>query len=158
MTAASTQPPAPDKATIERVVGEVVSGDARVLAVYWFGSRARGEELEGSDVDLAVLFSEPVDVMDLLALEDSLERALGVAVDLIDLGKANAFLALDAIRGERVHCTDSTRCDEFDLYVLRRAGDLEPFERERRRMALGFDPPFDPPFDPRRPERPRGRS
>jgi len=58
MTAASTQPPAPDKATIERVVAEVVSGDDRVLAVYWFGSRARGEELEGSDVDLAVLFSE----------------------------------------------------------------------------------------------------
>jgi len=92
MTAASTQPPAPDKATIERVVGEVVSGDARVLAVYWFGSRARGEELEGSDVDLAVLFSEPVDVMDLLAFEDRIERALGVPVDLIDLGKANAFL------------------------------------------------------------------
>jgi hypothetical protein len=23
--------------------------------------------------------------------------------------------------------------------VLRRAGDLEPFERERRRMLLGFD-------------------
>jgi predicted nucleotidyltransferase len=136
MTTAPTQPPTPDETTIRRVVAEVTSDDPRVLAVYWFGSRTRGEALEGSDVDLAALFTEPVDVMELLGLEDRIERALGTPVDLLDLGKAGAFLALDAIRGERIYCTDPTRCDEFDLYVLRRAGDLEPFERERRRLAL----------------------
>ncbi len=129
-----------DLATIRRLVEQVVADDSRVLAVYLFGSRARGEALEGSDLDLAVLLAEPFGVMELLALEDRLERALGVPTDLIDLGKASAFLALDVIRGERIYCTDSTRCDEFDLYVLRRAGDLEPFERERRRLALGFEP------------------
>jgi hypothetical protein len=30
--------------------------------------------------------------------------------------------------------------DEFELYLMRRAGDLAPVERERRRMLLGFDP------------------
>jgi len=55
---------------------------------------------------------------------------------LIDAGKASAFLALEAISGERLYCADSTRCDEFDLYVLRRAGDLAPFEKERRRILL----------------------
>lgn len=128
-----------DEAKIRRIVGDVVSDDPRVIAVYLFGSRARGEELEGSDLDLAVLLTEPLGVMELLGLEDQLERALGLPTDLIDLGKASAFLALDVIRGERIYCTDATRCDEFDLYVLRRAGDLEPFEKERRRMALGLD-------------------
>lgn len=140
MTRSETSLASLDQSTIGRVVGDVASGDPRVLAVYLFGSRTRGEELEGSDLDLAVLLSEPIDVMELLALEDLFERALGVPTDLIDLAKANAFLALDVIRGERIYCTDSTRCDEFDLYVLRRAGDLEPFERERRRLTLGFDP------------------
>jgi len=140
MPSTNSSSSAPDEATIRRTVTDAVSGDPRVLAVYLFGSRARRAEVEGSDVDLAALFTEPVEVMELLALEDRIERALGASVDLIDLGKANAFLALDVIRGERIYCTDSTRCDEFDLYVMRRAGDLEPFERERRRMELGFDP------------------
>jgi len=140
MPSTSPSPSTPDEATIRRRVADALSGDPRVLAVYLFGSRARGTEVEGSDVDLAALFTEPVEVMELLALEDRIERALGAPVDLIDLGKANAFLALDVIRCERIYCTDSTRCDEFDLYVMRRAGDLEPFERERRRMELGFDP------------------
>jgi len=29
---------------------------------------------------------------------------------------------------------------EFELYLMRRAGDLAPVERERRRRLLGFDP------------------
>ena len=71
-----------------------------------------------------------------LLLEDALEQRLGRPVDLIDAGGASPFLALDIIRGERVFCADADRCDEFDLYVMRRAGDLAPFERERRRLLL----------------------
>lgn len=121
-------------------VSEVVSSDPRVLAVYVFGSRVHHDAHAASDLDLAVLFTQRVPVMELLEMEDRLEKRLAQRVDLVDLGRTSAFLALDVIRGERIYCTDSTRCDEFDLYVLRRAGDLEPFERERRRMALGFDP------------------
>jgi hypothetical protein len=40
------------------------------------------------------------------------------------------------ISGERLYCADVDACDELDLYVLRSAGDLEPFERERRRILL----------------------
>jgi predicted nucleotidyltransferase len=125
---------------IERLVAEVAGGDPRILAVYLFGSRATGEEHPGSDLDLAVLFTQPQGLPALVELEDRLATALGHRVDLVDLGRANAFLALDVIRGERIYCADSTRCDEFDLYVLRRAGDLAPFEWERRRQLLGFDP------------------
>lgn len=130
---------------LRAAVSEVVSSDPRVLAVYVFGSRIDGSAHAGSDLDLAVLFTQRVPVMERLEMEDRLEKRLDHRVDLVDLGRANAFLALDVIRGERIYCTDSTRGDEFDLYVLRRAGDLEPFERERRRMALGFDPGEAPP-------------
>jgi hypothetical protein len=67
---------------------------------------------------------------------EALERQLDQPVDLVDAGRASAFLALDVIRGERVFCVDEDRCDELELYVMRRAGDLAPFERERRRLLL----------------------
>ncbi len=121
---------------IRNLVSEVARTDPRVLAVYLFGSRTKGDERAGSDVDLAVLFKEPQRLRELVRLESRFEDALGTRVDLVDAGKASAFLALAAISGERLYCTDSTRCDEFDLYVLRRAGDLAPFEKERRRMLL----------------------
>lgn len=112
------------------------AGDPRILAVYLFGSRGRHEETEQSDVDVGVLFRQKESLREVLLLEDALERRIGRPVDLIDAGGASAFLALDIIRGERVFCADPDRCDEFELYVMRRAGDLAPFERERRRLLL----------------------
>lgn len=121
---------------IEHVLRETGTGDPRILALYLFGSRARGEETEHSDVDVGVLWKEEQSLRDVLLLEDALERRLGLKVDVVDAGRATPFLALDIIRGERLYCADPDRCDEFDLYVMRRAGDLAPFERERIRRFL----------------------
>jgi predicted nucleotidyltransferase len=112
------------------------ASDLRIVALYLFGSRARGEATERSDVDVGILFRQEVALRDVLLLEDALEQRLGLPVDLVDAGRATAFLALDVIRGERVYCSDPDRCDEFELYVMRRAGDLAPFERERRRLLM----------------------
>jgi predicted nucleotidyltransferase len=127
-------------ASLAQVCREMVAAEPRMMAVYLFGSRAKGEARPDSDVDLAVLFAEPVGLGDLVALENGFEERLGAPVDLINVGTCDPFLALEAIRGERLYCADPVRCDEFDLYVLRRAGDLEPFERERRAMLLGVRP------------------
>jgi len=121
---------------LEGELAAFAASDPRILALYLFGSRARQEATEQSDVDVGALFREEVSLRDVLLLEDALEQRLGLPVDLVDVGHASAFLALDVIRGERVFCTDPYPCDEFELYVMRRAGDLEPFERERRRLLL----------------------
>jgi len=123
-------------AKIESELCSFAVGDPRILALYLFGSRGRHEETERSDVDVGVLFRQQESLRDLLLLEDALERRLGLPVDLIDAGRASAFLALDVIRGERLFCSDPDRCDEFELYVMRRAGDLAPFEKERRQLLL----------------------
>jgi hypothetical protein len=121
-----------------------------VDALYAFGSRARalrawalmGEPLDAShptDADLAALpapgrhwnAGERVDLT--LALED----LLGVPrVDLVVLVEATPFLALEAIKGELLYRADAVREAEFELYVLRRAGDLAGYERERRERLL----------------------
>ncbi|RMH20172.1 MAG: nucleotidyltransferase domain-containing protein [Acidobacteria bacterium] len=121
---------------IAAAVRSVAAADRRILALYLFGSYARGEASPASDVDLGVLFVTPQPLTEVVDLESRLEGALGRRVDLVDAGRASAFLALDVVKGERLYCADEERCDEFDLYVLRRAADLAPFERARRRMLL----------------------
>jgi predicted nucleotidyltransferase len=121
---------------IERELAAIAAGDPRIVALYLFGSRGRHEETEHSDADVGVLFRQEETLRELLLLEDAFEQRLGLPVDLIDVGRASAFLALDVIRGERFYCIDPDGCDEFELYVMRRAGDLAPFERERRRLLL----------------------
>ena len=57
-------------------------------------------------------------------------------VDLVVLPEADPFLAVNVIRGERLFADDAYLADEYDLYILRRAADLLPLERERQRLIL----------------------
>jgi len=66
------------------------------LAVYLFGSRARDASGPQSDVDLALLYSEPptsqtLDSLPLL-LKGDLEELLGLAVDVVVLNTASPDL------------------------------------------------------------------
>ena len=119
----------------------VAEAESRIVAVYLFGSLADGTAIPDSDIDLGVLFDRSIGVARRARLQARFSDALGKDVDLVDVGTCDAFLALSIIRGERLYCTDIDRADEFDLYVMRRAGDLEPFERQRRRMLLAADAP-----------------
>ncbi|MFW6089949.1 MAG: nucleotidyltransferase domain-containing protein [Gemmatimonadota bacterium] len=69
-----------------------------------------------------------------VALEDLFDIP---RVDLVIVPEAPPFLALAVISGELLYCRDATDQAEYELYVLRRAGDLAPFERERRAHILG---------------------
>ncbi len=69
-----------------------------------------------------------------MALEDLLECP---RVDLVVLDEADPFVAAEVIRGERLFARDEDVADEYDLFVLRRAGDLAPSERDRIVRVLG---------------------
>ena len=125
-----------------------------VALLYVFGSRA--EEVEqwlsqeklalatgGSDVDVGVRpkSGRLHQVRDKVALTNALEDFLGCdRVDLVILPEADPFVAVAVLRGERLYAEDSYLADEYELYLLRRAGDLAPFERERMAMVLGAAP------------------
>jgi uncharacterized protein len=116
-----------------------------IASLYAFGSRAREiaarvSGLKGdrgpqaSDIDIAV---EPKkgalgDAMSRMNLQRELEDLFEVPwVDLMILSEANAFLAADAVRGELLYCDDEDRQAFEELYYLRRAADLAPFQRQR---------------------------
>jgi predicted nucleotidyltransferase len=125
-----------------------------LLGVYVFGSRApeiaaqvRGEPVRpaaaahpDSDVDIAVLPMReyPLAARDRVRLMLALEETLNVTrVDLVILPEADPFLAANVVRGERLYAQDRYLADEYDLYILRRAGDLATLERERMALILG---------------------
>ncbi len=120
--------------------------------IYVFGSRAREiqERVEGkkrtsptesplSDVDIGVRprfgvhlsAKERVELM--VAFEDLFDAP---RVDLIVLPEADPFLALDIIRGELLFTDDPDDQARYELFILRRAGDLMPFKKERIRMIF----------------------
>jgi uncharacterized protein len=119
-------------------------------ALYAFGSRAAevasaardGRPLRphaGSDIDIGVLpqTGTRIDAQGRARLTVALETLFSNArVDLVVLPEAPPYLALDIVAGELLVAIDKDRVAEFELFVLRRAGDLAPFERERRRLLI----------------------
>ncbi|MBI5474510.1 MAG: nucleotidyltransferase family protein [Ignavibacteriae bacterium] len=64
--------------------------DARRISV--FGSFARGEETEESDIDILVSFNRDISFLDLVGLELELSDMLGKKVDLVMEGGVNPML------------------------------------------------------------------
>jgi len=129
---------------------EQICNQFGVLVLYAFGSQSKRvkEWLEGhqnrlpldSDVDIGVRmipgakWSIVAKVSLALALEDLF---CCKRVDLVSLLDADPFLAAEIIRGERIFASDEHGADEYELYVLRRGGDLAQLERERMALVLG---------------------
>ena len=119
--------------------------------IYAFGSQAKeaSELIEGerpelrvsafSDLDIGVKPSsgKQLSVREKALLSISLEELFSVTrVDLVAIPEVDPFLTANIIRGERIYCMDEYDGDEYELYVLRRAGDLAPFERERIALIM----------------------
>lgn len=120
----------------------------KVNALYVFGSRSveifqavQNDRLDfpysQSDLDIGVLAHSALSVDEKVNLTLALEDIFDVTrVDLVLLQEADAFLAANIIRGERIYAEDTYLADEYELFVLRRAGDLIELERERMAMIL----------------------
>lgn len=122
--------------------------------VYAFGSR--GREIAGwikgeisalrnstsSDVDIGVKPrpGKKLTLKEKVRLSILFEEFFSVnRVDLVVIPEADPFLAANIIRGERIYRRDEYAADEYDLYILRRAGDLAPLEKERIALIMGTD-------------------
>jgi hypothetical protein len=69
------------RAEIRRIVLENRSSNPRV-----FGSVLRGEDTEGSDLDLLIEPTRETSLMDLARIEEALENLMGVRVEVLTPG------------------------------------------------------------------------
>ena len=122
--------------------------------IYAFGSRAR-EALDlvegrtghlgstGSDLDMGVKPAHPLSVEEKVKIAIHFEDLFNVPrVDLVALPEAPVFLALEIVTGEILYMEDSTQEAEYQLYIMRQAADLLPYEKMKQDMMLGgsYDP------------------
>ena len=116
-----------------RVRGFFESDPHGVVAVYLFGSFARGSEGPESDVDVAVLYSDaPARTFDglPLSLEEGLERRLGRAVEVVVLNHASADLIHRVLRDGKllIDLAPSSRI-QFEVRARNEYFDLQPILR-----------------------------
>ena len=115
-----------------------------MVALYAYGNRAaqalrwlhRGDVFAAGSSDLDLAVSGCIDRRYSLAEKVALASAFSdlfefEMIDLADMAEVDPFVAANIVRGERLYCSDRMYAEELDLYVLRRAGDLAPFERDR---------------------------
>lgn len=87
-----------DLAQIKRQLTTVAAERASIEVVWLYGSRARGDASEQSDVDIACAFDMGVvKEQEVEELRFSLEQALKHQVSIVDINKAPTPLALNII-------------------------------------------------------------
>lgn len=117
--------------------------------IYAFGSRAQDalHMIEGkmstlpcssSDVDIGIKAERPLTVEEKVEIALFFEDLFKVnRVDVVVLPEAPVFLALEIVSGEILYMQDDTYEAEYQLYIMRMAADLLPYEREKQKMIMG---------------------
>jgi uncharacterized protein len=123
--------------TLTKSIKTSLDQDDRILLAYVFGSVARGDVSEGSDVDVAVLTREALDLDALGRLGETLARAIDHqrGVDIVDLRAASPLLAAEVVRdGIRIVERDPTVRFDFEMDAVRRFEDTRPLRRVQQEL------------------------
>jgi len=127
-----------DTAAIEARLRAFFHEDPRgAVAVYLFGSVARGDAGPDSDVDIGVLFdANPPATLDApqFAVEGELDRLLGRPVQVVALNGASPDLVHRVLRdGRLVLDRDRSARIRFEVRARNEYFDMEPIRRLYRR-------------------------
>jgi len=118
---------------LETVGKELQTRFPEIVALYLFGSRARGGAGEHSDVDLAVLTApgKRLDPRRFFAYQASVTALLHTdKVDLIWLNQAKLSLQWEIVQtGKLLFCTDGVTVAEFVERVMREASDFAHYSQ-----------------------------
>lgn len=115
--------------TIKQFLIEHVSPYLIVL----FGSFARGELRNDSDIDIAFLSEKQFNDYQLFLLSQKLADKLGREVDLVQLDKASTVFQAQIVgTGETIYCTDETKKMYFEMRALKQYAKLN----EERKPVL----------------------
>jgi uncharacterized protein len=103
-----------------------------LIALYRFGSQAKGTARPGSDVDLAVLSRVALSKLCRFELAQELATQLHRDVDLVDLRSASTVMRMQVIStGECLNAPGESARREFEMYAY---SDYARLNEERREI------------------------
>ena len=133
---------------IKEIIGQIAAKYGLQI-IYAFGSRAKEalEVVEGrierlsstpSDLDMGVKPERHLTVQEKVEIAIFFEDLFDLPrVDVVVLPEAPVSLAAEIVLGEILYAKDSTYEAEYQLYIMRMAADLLPYERAKQKMILG---------------------
>jgi len=77
---------------ILRMHKEELKSKHKIKSIKIFGSYARGEQKETSDIDIIVEFEEYPTLVEFIRIQEELESLLGIKVDLLTEGSISPFI------------------------------------------------------------------
>jgi uncharacterized protein len=102
-----------------------------LIVLYQFGSRAKGDIRQDSDVDLAVLTGDPLPTWRRFELAQELAVRLHCDVDLVDLRAASTVMRMQVIStGECLDAPNGPARREFEMYAYSHYARLNEERRE----------------------------
>lgn len=119
--------------------------------IYAFGSKGKEAFLmaEGkitslspsasaSDLDIGIKPKEPLTVEEKVEIAIFFEELFDVQrVDVVILPEAPISLALEIVTGEILYTQDITYEAEYQLYIMKMAAELSPYEHMKKKMVMG---------------------
>ncbi len=126
----------PDGSTDDRIVRMLREALPDLLAVYRFGSTAAGMAIRDSDLDLAVLCSDPLAPERRWDVQETLAVALRLPVDLVDLRSASTVMRVQVLQSAVLLWeADSYARERFEVSALSAYAYLNEERREILRQV-----------------------
>lgn len=122
-----------DDASLSEYIRKAVPG---LIALYRFGSQAKGTAHPASDIDLALLAQHPIPNLRRFELAQELATQLHRDVDLVDLRTASAVMKMQVLStGACLDSQDESARREFEMYAY---SDYARLNEERREIVKGI--------------------
>lgn len=120
-------------ASLSEYIRKAVPG---LIALYQFGSQAKGTARPASDIDLAILSREPMPNLRRFELAQELATQLHRDVDLVDLRTASAVMKMQVLStGTCLVSQDESARREFEMYAY---SDYARLNEERHEIVKGI--------------------
>ncbi len=84
-------------AKLTEIVDNIVAA-IKPTKIYLFGSAARGEATESSDLDILIELEAGRSLLDLIAMQQDLEDLLGIKVDIVTEAGLSPYIRDDVLK------------------------------------------------------------
>ncbi len=119
------------KSMNETIKTALISLFPEIVALYVFGSAAKGELTNESDIDIALLSEKKIEKHRLLDAKTILTQKLNRDIDLIDLNSENLVFQYEILKtGKKLFSSNQLKTDQIELRLMTMYLDFQDMRKD----------------------------